>query len=76
MWPSAWKNSGQPSAKCLLLDEGHSDGKSLRTRTGPRPVDRNIPLIHVGDRVRIVGLSDLADISPEALAETLPVFQS
>jgi hypothetical protein len=59
----------------LLLDEGHSDDKSLRTRTGPRPVDRNIPLIHVGDQVRIVGLSDLSDISPEALAETLPVFQ-
>lgn len=39
------------------------------------PVDRNIPLIHVGDRVRIVGLSDLSDISPEALAETLHVFQ-
>ena len=31
--------------------------------------------VHVGDMVRIIGVPDLAGMSPECRAESLPVFQ-
>lgn len=39
------------------------------------PLDRNGAPILVGDLVRIVGVPDLAGMSQEGLAESLPVFQ-
>lgn len=39
------------------------------------PADRNGQPIHVGDRVRIVGIPELSGMSGEGLAQTLPVFQ-
>ena len=39
-----------------------------------KPIDARGRRIHAGDRVRIVGLSDLSTMSDECRAETEPVF--
>lgn len=40
-----------------------------------KPLDRNGNPIKVGDIVRIIGVPDLAGMTPDGLAEALPVFQ-
>ena len=40
-----------------------------------KPIDRNGVPIKVGDVVRIVGVPDLSDMSPDSIAESLPAFE-
>lgn len=40
-----------------------------------KPIDVNGQRVRVGDRVRIIGAPDLAGMSPECRAESLPVFE-
>jgi hypothetical protein len=39
------------------------------------PKDANGQTIRIGDSVRIIGVPDLSDMSPEPLKETQPVFE-
>lgn len=39
------------------------------------PLDRNGKPIQLGDLVRIVGVPDLSGMTPDGIAESLPVFQ-
>lgn len=39
------------------------------------PLDRNGLLIKVGSLVRITGIPDLSGMSPDCIAESLPIFQ-
>ncbi len=39
------------------------------------PIDANGQIIRIGDTVRIIGVPDLSDMSPEPLKETQPAFE-